>query len=91
LPVNRDTDGTHEFTDEFPSRGISKFIELSALKDATAGWLANDVLVVKVEVTVQREDRFQVDTGAFGGLLPSRVPGMPCSSLCVPQVARLAT
>ncbi|KAG1680630.1 hypothetical protein FOA52_015079 [Chlamydomonas sp. UWO 241] len=44
-------------------------IQLSALKAETGGWLVNNTLVVKVDVTVEREDRFHVNTG-----------GMPCDA-----------
>ncbi|KAG1656641.1 hypothetical protein FOA52_008865 [Chlamydomonas sp. UWO 241] len=45
--------------------GTAEFIELSELKTAGAGWLVNDTLVLTVDVTVQREDRFQLDTGGI--------------------------
>ncbi|KAG1670275.1 hypothetical protein FOA52_003625 [Chlamydomonas sp. UWO 241] len=47
--------------------GAPQFFELSALKTAGAGWLVNDTLVLTVDVNVQREDIFQLDTG-----------GVPC-------------
>ncbi|KAG1669246.1 hypothetical protein FOA52_003283 [Chlamydomonas sp. UWO 241] len=43
--------------------GDWEFFELSALKDKAAGWLVNDTLVLTVDVTVTREDRFQLVTG----------------------------
>ncbi|KAG1680629.1 hypothetical protein FOA52_015078 [Chlamydomonas sp. UWO 241] len=46
--------GVHVFTSDQPSCGPRKFIELSALKAAAAGWLVNDTLLVKVDVTVAR-------------------------------------
>ncbi|KAG1673740.1 hypothetical protein FOA52_002309 [Chlamydomonas sp. UWO 241] len=38
-------------------------LALSALRTKDAGWLVNDTLVLTVGVTVEREDRFQLDTG----------------------------
>jgi hypothetical protein len=43
--------------------GGGTVIELSVLNDAAAGWLASDTLVLKAVVTVERDDRFQLDTG----------------------------
>ncbi|KAG1680618.1 hypothetical protein FOA52_015067 [Chlamydomonas sp. UWO 241] len=57
------TGGTDDFTWECSNVGSSKLIRLSELKTAAAGWLINDTLVVKADVTVEREDRFQVETG----------------------------
>ncbi|KAG1664744.1 hypothetical protein FOA52_004752 [Chlamydomonas sp. UWO 241] len=58
--------GTHKaFTNE--SWVFLTFIELSALKEAGAGWLVNYALVLTVNITVQQEDRFQLDAG-----------GVPC-------------
>ncbi|KAG1671685.1 hypothetical protein FOA52_007476 [Chlamydomonas sp. UWO 241] len=42
--------------------GFDNFVELSSLRSASAGWLMNDTLVLTVDVTVEREPRFQVDT-----------------------------
>ncbi|KAG1662960.1 hypothetical protein FOA52_006713 [Chlamydomonas sp. UWO 241] len=54
-------------------------IELSVLRDGAAGWLVKDTLVLKVDVTVTREDRFQLDTG-----------GVPCDvTLKLPCGAKL--
>jgi len=36
-------------------------VKLSDLRDAAAGWLINDTLVLTVDVTVERENRFQLD------------------------------
>jgi hypothetical protein len=58
-----DTDGMHKVSGRH-SWGERKLVELSALKDVAAGWLAKDALVLQVDITVKREDRFQVDTGA---------------------------
>jgi hypothetical protein len=44
------------------------------LQTVGAGWFANDTLVLTIEVTVEREDRFQMDTGA-----------PPPASACVSQ------
>jgi hypothetical protein len=39
-------------------------VKLSDLRDARqAGFMINDALVLTVDVTVEREDRFQLDTG----------------------------
>jgi hypothetical protein len=35
------------------------------LNGAATGWLVKDTLVLKAAVTVEREDRFQLDTGVF--------------------------
>ncbi|KAG1655833.1 hypothetical protein FOA52_013289 [Chlamydomonas sp. UWO 241] len=59
--------GTDTFDSLHSDWGVSEFIKLSSLRDAAAGWLVNDTLVLKVDVIVEREDRFEVDTG-----------GMPC-------------
>jgi hypothetical protein len=58
-------EGNAEFTTDSDLVGVYKFIELSALNSVGAGWLVNDTLVLTVEVTVEREDRFQLDTGKF--------------------------
>ncbi|KAG1656642.1 hypothetical protein FOA52_008866 [Chlamydomonas sp. UWO 241] len=60
-------DATSTFKADAFADGRPKFIELSALRGAGAGWLVNDALLLTVEVTVKREDRFQLDTG-----------GVPC-------------
>jgi hypothetical protein len=52
------------FTRDGPAIGYAEIIELSELT-AAAGWLVNDTLVLKIDLTVEREDRFQLDTGAF--------------------------
>ncbi|KAG1679804.1 hypothetical protein FOA52_012716 [Chlamydomonas sp. UWO 241] len=54
---------THTFYSNTKSRGAPKLISLPELKSATAGWLVNDALVLRANVTVEREDRFQMDTG----------------------------
>ncbi|KAG1669260.1 hypothetical protein FOA52_003297 [Chlamydomonas sp. UWO 241] len=61
------TGGTRNFNSDTPSWGARTIIELSVLKDAAAGWLMKDTLVLTVDITVKREDRFQLDTG-----------GVPC-------------
>ncbi|KAG1673772.1 hypothetical protein FOA52_002341 [Chlamydomonas sp. UWO 241] len=48
---------------ESSCHGVSEFFKLSSLRRASAGWLVNDTLVLTVDVTVQREDRFQLDAG----------------------------
>ncbi|KAG1657510.1 hypothetical protein FOA52_003747 [Chlamydomonas sp. UWO 241] len=61
------------------ARGDARFFELNVLRDSTAGWLVKDTLVLKVAVTVEREDRFQLDPG-----------GVPCDmSLKLPCGAEL--
>ncbi|KAG1669269.1 hypothetical protein FOA52_003307 [Chlamydomonas sp. UWO 241] len=45
-------------------RGDGMLIELSELRDVAAGFLINDTLVLTADVTVEREDRFQLDAGA---------------------------
>ncbi|KAG1679806.1 hypothetical protein FOA52_012718 [Chlamydomonas sp. UWO 241] len=80
--------------------GVAKFLELTALRNAAAGWLVNDALVLTVDVTVEREDRFHLDTGAASlpesdpAVLPGR--GVPCdvtlklpSGVEVPAVSQL--
>ncbi|KAG1661259.1 hypothetical protein FOA52_003716 [Chlamydomonas sp. UWO 241] len=60
--------GMRAFTEgQQSSWGIPALMELSVLRDAAAGWLVKDTLVLKATVTVEREDRFQLDTG-----------GVPC-------------
>ncbi|KAG1667005.1 hypothetical protein FOA52_014317 [Chlamydomonas sp. UWO 241] len=66
-----DTDGLclgSKFNSENPCWGQSKLIELPALRDAAAGWLVDDKLVLRVDVTVECEDRFKLETG-----------GVPCN------------
>ncbi|KAG1669248.1 hypothetical protein FOA52_003285 [Chlamydomonas sp. UWO 241] len=64
-----DASKSHSFVDDkfFDTAntwsGDWEFFELSALKDKAAGWLVNDTLVLTVDVTVTREDRFQLVTG----------------------------
>ncbi|KAG1655834.1 hypothetical protein FOA52_013290 [Chlamydomonas sp. UWO 241] len=60
-------EGTQKFDWFHSQAGDYKFIKASALRDAAAGWLVNDALVLKVDVTVGREERLQIDTG-----------GVPC-------------
>ncbi|KAG1655836.1 hypothetical protein FOA52_013292 [Chlamydomonas sp. UWO 241] len=60
-------EGTQKFDWFHSQAGDYNFIEASALRDAAAGWLVNDTLVLKVDVTVEREERLQIDTG-----------GVPC-------------
>ncbi|KAG1655616.1 hypothetical protein FOA52_007264 [Chlamydomonas sp. UWO 241] len=65
-------------------------IELSALKDAAAGWLVNGTLVLTADITVQREDRFQLDTSG----VPSDVTlKLPCGAevLAVRQLLQMAS
>ena len=64
LPDKRETGYKQKFLVD-GACGSPKFIELSALRTAGAGWLVNDTLVLTVDVTVEHEDRFQVDTGAL--------------------------
>jgi hypothetical protein len=66
LPCVHSTEiGQSKYTEGTKSTwGLFQFMELSVLKGATAGWLVNDTLVIKADVTVEREDRFQLDTGA---------------------------
>ncbi|KAG1667002.1 hypothetical protein FOA52_014314 [Chlamydomonas sp. UWO 241] len=47
--------------------GNLQLIKLTALRDVAAGWLVDDTLVLRVDITVMREDRFQLETG-----------GVPC-------------
>jgi hypothetical protein len=67
LPAARET-GTDsdKFDTERGGWGYDEFIALSELRDAAAGWLKNDAVVLRVDVIVEREDRFQLDTGAPG-------------------------
>jgi hypothetical protein len=60
-PGNRDTGVTKTFGGT--GWGYDNLVELSSL-NAAGGWLVNDTLVLTADVTVEREDRFQVDTGA---------------------------
>jgi hypothetical protein len=55
----------HKFTQGSQVTGSVEFIELSALRTAGAGWVVNDSLVLTIDITVEREDRFQLDTGAL--------------------------
>jgi hypothetical protein len=71
LPGNRETGSTHTFNHKYPGSGAFKLIELSALP---AGYLVNDTMVVTATITVEREDRFQMGTGA----LVVQAPSMPC-------------
>ncbi|KAG1665999.1 hypothetical protein FOA52_010097 [Chlamydomonas sp. UWO 241] len=64
---SRSYGSAHTFNHKCPGSGAFKLIELSMLRPASAGWLVNDVLVLTVDVTVLREDMFQLDTG-----------GVPC-------------
>ncbi|KAG1674617.1 hypothetical protein FOA52_001866 [Chlamydomonas sp. UWO 241] len=50
--------------------GPAKLIELSVLRDAATGWLVNETLVLTADVTVEHEDRFELDKGASSILLP---------------------
>ncbi|KAG1674608.1 hypothetical protein FOA52_001857 [Chlamydomonas sp. UWO 241] len=52
---------TRTFCVDAPVWGPHEFIKLSALRDAAAGWLVNDTLVLTADVTVEREDRFELD------------------------------
>jgi hypothetical protein len=62
----------------------AKFIELSMLEGAAAGWLVKDALVFKAVVTVDREDRFQLDTGDLGaGVLPMHARACCSRCLCI--------
>jgi hypothetical protein len=66
------------------ANGDDKLVKLSELRDAAAGWLINDTLVLTVEVTVDREDRFQLDAGASmrksgATVLPGRVSSVSSS------------
>jgi hypothetical protein len=85
---------TCKFCDEEHGWGAQELIALSALSDAASGFLANDTLVLSVDVTVEREDRFQLDTGAkqTGGC---QAVSYACHAhacvCCTPQVACLAT
>jgi hypothetical protein len=60
-----ETGGTDKYDIRHATWGQSELIELSELRTAGAGWIANDTLVLTVEVTVTREDRFQLDAGPF--------------------------
>ncbi|KAG1667000.1 hypothetical protein FOA52_014312 [Chlamydomonas sp. UWO 241] len=54
---------TSKFNREIPCWGRRKLIELPALRDVAAGWLVDDKLVLRVDVTVKHEDRFKLDAG----------------------------
>jgi hypothetical protein len=56
--------------------GAPQFFKLSALSDTGAGWLANDTLVLTVDVNVQREDMFHLETGAPRLWLPLYYQGV---------------
>jgi hypothetical protein len=79
--------------------GDDTIVKLSELRDAAAGWLVNDTLVLTVDVTVEREDMFELDAGALMRKSGATVlPGLcqachPASRVCVcvPQDARLST
>lgn len=66
MPGTRETGFTitHKFNCDECAWGYRKFLELSELKEAAAGFLKSDTLVLTVDVTVEHEDRFQLDTGA---------------------------
>ncbi|KAG1662143.1 hypothetical protein FOA52_011016 [Chlamydomonas sp. UWO 241] len=79
--MSKVVDELDEIDDEEPSFGSTPLVvsdcfeggiptwwlSTAALMNPAAGWLTDDTLVVKVDVTVRREDRFQLDTG-----------GVPC-------------
>ncbi|KAG1673749.1 hypothetical protein FOA52_002318 [Chlamydomonas sp. UWO 241] len=44
-------------------RGSIMRLALTALKVAASNWIVNDTLVLTVEVSVEREDRFRLDAG----------------------------
>jgi hypothetical protein len=93
VPGNPNAGDTDTFDVDTPTIGPWELIELSALRTAGAGWLVNDTLVFTVDITVQREDRFQLDTGVCRCtiFLPCfRAACQVCVRVCVPQ-ACLAT
>jgi hypothetical protein len=65
---------TRKFKYDGHAWGYGEFIELSELTTAKSGWLVNDALVLRVVVSVEREDRFQLDTGEPFGCVPSVCP-----------------
>ncbi|KAG1663813.1 hypothetical protein FOA52_013378 [Chlamydomonas sp. UWO 241] len=58
---------TRKFSVDDPCWGYDEVIELAELRGKTNGWLVDDTLTLRVDVTVKHEDRFQLKTG-----------GMPC-------------
>ncbi|KAG1670268.1 hypothetical protein FOA52_003618 [Chlamydomonas sp. UWO 241] len=62
---SRSAGTTATFTANNAAWATLKFLKLSALKDAGAGWLKNEALVLTVDVAVQHEDRFQLNTGGI--------------------------
>jgi hypothetical protein len=63
VPVNSYAGYGYTFNRDPQSWATLKFLKLSALKTAGAGWLVHDALVLTVDVTVEQEDRFQLDAG----------------------------
>ncbi|KAG1674620.1 hypothetical protein FOA52_001869 [Chlamydomonas sp. UWO 241] len=72
------TAGLHAFTSNIcidtAAWGSSKFIKLSALRDAAAGWLVNDTLVLSADVTVEHEDRLELGKGGSPGDVTLKLP-----------------
>ncbi|KAG1673776.1 hypothetical protein FOA52_002345 [Chlamydomonas sp. UWO 241] len=58
---SRSHDTTRKFDDN--AWGDDTIVTLPELRDAAAGWLINDTLVLTANITVQREDRFQLHAG----------------------------
>ncbi|KAG1677559.1 hypothetical protein FOA52_014457 [Chlamydomonas sp. UWO 241] len=46
-----------------PAWGNRELIKMSELRDAAAGWLMKDTLILTVGVSMERDDRFQLDAG----------------------------
>jgi hypothetical protein len=90
-PPRRATGDTDPFSPDDTWWGDNEFIALSDLNNKAAGWIVKDTLVLTVEVTVTREDWFQVDTGASIGRFVSGTPSAQVCVSCTPQVACRAT
>jgi hypothetical protein len=63
-----------------------KFFELAALH-ATPGFLPDDTLVLTVDISVQREARFALDSGAVDAATRSEVTGWLPTLCCQLSVA----
>ena len=62
--AGRTTGGYNVFKDQATSNwGWPKFLPLSELNAPGSGFLKDDVLELRVEVKVKKEQRFQLDAG----------------------------
>eukprot|EP00878_Enallax_costatus_P010709 GHUV01011185.1.p1 GENE.GHUV01011185.1~~GHUV01011185.1.p1 ORF type:complete len:671 (+),score=192.28 GHUV01011185.1:167-2179(+) len=71
-------DSRHKWSQQETDWGFTQFISLAELHDADRGFLVDDRVIIKVEITVQRDERYYYDSRRETGYVGLKNQGATC-------------